>query len=82
MAKKAKPTRRTPAKAADRLPDSTPLLADLRQLFEAARAAVARAVNPVPVLPYWRQVGIPIRADVRRDRRWIRGWPSSTASAT
>jgi len=68
MAKKPKPTRRTPAKAAQHLPDSTTLIADLRELIDASRSAVAQAVNSALVLLYW-QVGSRIRADVLRDKR-------------
>jgi predicted nuclease of restriction endonuclease-like (RecB) superfamily len=68
MAKKLKPTRRTPANAVEPLPDSTTLLADLRELIDASRAAVAQAVNSALVLLYW-QVGSRIRADVLRHKR-------------
>jgi hypothetical protein len=68
MAKKPKPTRRTPAKATEQLPDSTTLLADLRELIDASRSAVAQAVNSALVLLYW-QVGSRIRADVLQDKR-------------
>ena len=68
MAKKPKPTRRAPDKATELLPGSTTLLADLRELIEASRSAVAQAVNSALVLLYW-QVGSRIRADVLRDKR-------------
>jgi hypothetical protein len=68
MAQKPKPTRRIPAKTTELLPDSTMLLADLRELIEASRSAVAQAVNSALVLLYW-QVGSRIRADVLRAQR-------------
>lgn len=68
MTKKSKPTRPMPAKTTKRSPDSTTLLADLRELIEGSRAAVAQAVNSALVLLYW-QVGSRIRADVLRDKR-------------
>src|SRR3954454_6866230 len=52
------------------LPDPEPrsaaprkLLADLREMIEAARSGVAQAVNSAQVLPYW-QVGDRLRTDV------------------
>jgi hypothetical protein len=68
MARKPKPTRRTTAKPPGPIPDSTALLADLRELIDAARSTVAQAVNSALVLLYW-QVGVRIRADVLRERR-------------
>jgi hypothetical protein len=68
MTKKPRTTRRTPARADEPVPDSTALLADLRELIEASRAAVAQAVNSALVFLYW-QVGSRIRADVLRDKR-------------
>ena len=46
----------TPAKAPELIPGSTTLLADLRELIEAPRSAVAQAVNSAQVMLYW-QVG-------------------------
>jgi DUF1016 N-terminal domain len=57
-----------PARAGEPPPDSTTLLADLRGLIEASRAAVAQAVNSALVLLYW-QVGSRIQADVLRHKR-------------
>ena len=68
MAKKPKPTRRTPAKAPESLPDSTALLADLRALMEAARTGVARAVYSAQVVLHW-QVGQRILADILKYKR-------------
>ena len=49
-------------------PTSTKLIADLRELIEAARATVAQAVNAALVALYW-QVGTRIRSDVLHNRR-------------
>jgi predicted nuclease of restriction endonuclease-like (RecB) superfamily len=68
MARKPKPTRRIPANAAKPPSDSATLLADLRELIEASRAAVAQAVNSALVLLYW-QAGTRIRADVLQHKR-------------
>jgi hypothetical protein len=68
MAKNSKPRARIPVKATEPVPDSVTLLADLRELIEASRSAVAQAVNTALVLLYW-QVGGRIRADVLKDKR-------------
>jgi predicted nuclease of restriction endonuclease-like (RecB) superfamily len=68
MAKKPKPTRRTPAKATEPLPDATTLLNDLRGLIEAARVGVAQAVYSAQVVLHWR-VGRRILADVLEHKR-------------
>ena len=68
MAKKPKPTRRTPVKVPDPLPDSAALLADLRGLIESARAGVAQAVYSAQVVLLWR-VGQRILSDILKRKR-------------
>src|SRR4051812_29217377 len=55
ISKKTKKTAgRTPLRAKEDLPDSRELLADLRELIEAARAGVAQAVYSAQVILHWR----------------------------
>jgi predicted nuclease of restriction endonuclease-like (RecB) superfamily len=68
MTKKPNRPRRTPAKATEPLPDPTILLADLRELIDAARAGVARAVYSAQVILHWR-VGHRILSDILRYKR-------------
>jgi predicted nuclease of restriction endonuclease-like (RecB) superfamily len=69
MAKKTKKTAgRTPVRAKEDLPDSRELLADLRELIEAARAGVAQAVYSAQVILHWR-VGHRLLADILKYQR-------------
>ena len=68
MANKPKPTRRTPAKVPESLPDSTALLAELRALIEAARTGVAQAVYSAQAVLHWR-VGQRILAEILKYKR-------------
>src|SRR5262249_14775682 len=68
MAKKPKPTRRTPAKATDQVLDSGALLEELRGMIESARASVAQAVYSTQVVLHWR-VGQRILADILKHQR-------------
>ena len=68
MAKKPKPTRQTPVKVLEPLPDSAALLADLRGLIESARAGVAQAVYSAQVVLHWR-VGQRILSDILKHKR-------------
>src|SRR5438270_12977847 len=68
MAKKTKKTGRTPVRAGEDLPDSRELLADIRELIEAARAGVAQAVYSAQVILHWR-VGHRLLADILKYQR-------------
>jgi serine/threonine protein kinase len=68
MAKKPQPTRRTPARATDQVPDSAALLAELRGLIESARASVAQAVSSTQVVLHWR-VGQRILSEILKHKR-------------
>lgn len=69
MAKKTKKTAgRTPVRAKEDLPDSRGLLADLRELIEAARAGVAQTVYSAQVTLHWR-VGHRLLADILKYQR-------------
>ncbi len=74
MAKKSKRTGQAPAKATEPLLDSTALLADRRELIEAARASVAQAVHSAQVILHWR-VGHRILADILKYQRATYGDP-------
>jgi predicted nuclease of restriction endonuclease-like (RecB) superfamily len=68
MAKKPKRLPRPSAKATEPLPGSSTLVADLRELIEAARASVAQAVYSAQVILHWR-VGHRILADILEYKR-------------
>jgi hypothetical protein len=56
-----------PAQRGTEVTSPAKLLADLRELIDAARAGVAQSVNAALVLLYW-QVGSRIQAEVLHNR--------------